>query len=375
MIYVAQLLCDKYIIFIIFIGCHSSAVWLFMDECNPDPRSTLLDNLFNDHPEHVLLGSQWIPEMSEWFTLTTDHGASFKRLEPEEYIVENVFCVPDIFYRCCKFTIPDNPPTNDKNLLTTDIFRFQLSLEKASILNTSLFQSALLNLECGGTEGNIRVSNVGIGNVHSAEVPFKCPNSEAGWYSALYDEVIYPALLCIDPSIHDFHSSGHLSVSGWLNVNSDPYSFNALHDHGTATWSVVYFVDSGASVEVNCLDTEQSESIDSLEGCQYESMQAREGCFSSSQSLLGNLLLRFQLEAFTQHHAYLAVPPTPGTLWIFPSYVPHCVMPRELRSRRSSCILSAPPTTSDGSKNFDNPCGVKSRPRVSVACNVCCMAN
>ena len=58
----------------------------------------------------------------------------------------------------------------------------------------------------------------------------------------------------------------------------------------------------------------------------------------------GELLLETQLKAWTSEFAYLPVRPVPGTMWIFPGYMPHAVLPRA--------------TSADGAL------------RISVACNV-----
>jgi hypothetical protein len=330
---------------------YSSAMTEFVEE---DVRLNLLDVCIDDSTmtaEHVLLGSQWIPEISQWITLTSEHGASYKKLNCEDYFNDSVCYRQDIFDSCCKLDIPDNPPKENPPS-TTNLFKFVLSREKSSTLNARLSQLAQSSLEPTSADNNIRVSNVGNGNVHTAEVPFtvfdskQLPPSSPQWYSELYEEVLLPALLCIDPSFELLLSCGRVEATGWLNVNTDPHSFNALHDHGAATWSAVYFVESGDNRDR--VGTECSEAEGSSE----------HGRPPPPSSLsLGNLLLRFQLEAFTQHHAYLAVPPTPGTLWIFPSYVPHCVMPRKL----AACTDAAADRMTSQS------------PRISIACNVFCL--
>ncbi|KAH8072506.1 hypothetical protein JL721_3785 [Aureococcus anophagefferens] len=52
------------------------------------------------------------------------------------------------------------------------------------------------------------------------------------------------------------------------------------------------------------------------------------------------------LKAFTHEYAYVAVPPTPGDLWVFPGHVSHAVLPRALPGDASAAGL-----------------------RISVACN------
>ena len=64
---------------------------------------------------------------------------------------------------------------------------------------------------------------------------------------------------------------------------SGPASFNAVHDHGTADWSFVYYVRAGDGAGT----------------------QGDGGC----------LLLRTQLRAARHEYAYVAVQPVPGELW------------------------------------------------------------
>ena len=99
-------------------------------------------------------------------------------------------------------------------------------------------------------------------------------------------------------------------------------SFNTLHDHGTATWSAVYYVANG----------------------------------EGTPDQQGPLLLRTQLARRTQNFGFVEVAPTPGTLVIFPGYVPHAVLPRRF------------PLKDDPAKDLA-PLHHPSL-RVSVACNI-----
>ena len=54
----------------------------------------------------------------------------------------------------------------------------------------------------------------------------------------------------------------------------------------------------------------------------------------------GELLLQTQLKAWTAEYAYLPVPPVPGTLWLFPGYMPHAVLPRAKTMDSSSLRIS-----------------------------------
>jgi len=90
----------------------------------------------------------------------------------------------------------------------------------------------------------------------------------------------------------------------WVNVNR-PADLNFLHVHDAGKWSGVYFVSRGAPPAAEAPPT--AGHLVFRGGMQKE----REG--------------RAAEEATS--HTYMAVPPTPGTFWLFPGMVPHCVFP------------------------------------------------
>ena len=101
----------------------------------------------------------------------------------------------------------------------------------------------------------------------------------------------------------------------WVNVNRGADK-NLLHIHTAGKLSAVYFVASG----------------------DYDP--------SSTDHLSGHLIFRGgPMEPLGAVSTYLAVPPSPGTLWLFDGAVPHCVLP-------------------------SNPDIVSPRPRISVAVNL-----
>ena len=79
----------------------------------------------------------------------------------------------------------------------------------------------------------------------------------------------------------------------WLNI-SRCGQFNLLHDHGSYTWSAVYYVSAGAAPREG---REQDGNI----------------CFRTT--IVGGLC------------QYMTCRPKPGSLIIFPGWLPHCVCP------------------------------------------------
>ena len=106
------------------------------------------------------------------------------------------------------------------------------------------------------------------------------------------------------------------SAYAWLNVNRSS-DLNFMHVHDPLRWSAVYFVDEGASVD---------------------------------ESNGGRLLFRGGRHSSSNaSHSYLAVPPTPGTLWLFPGSIPHAVLgqivsaepPRDALGRSDHSVAAA----------------------------------
>ena len=90
----------------------------------------------------------------------------------------------------------------------------------------------------------------------------------------------------------------------WVNVNR-PTDLNFLHVHEPTHWSGVYFVRAGAAPPQ---DAPANAGHLVFRG---GGQQNREG-----------------LEDYEPaSHTYFAVPPSPGSLWLFPGTVPHCVIP------------------------------------------------
>ena len=97
----------------------------------------------------------------------------------------------------------------------------------------------------------------------------------------------------------------------WLNVNRG-HDFNFLHVHEPTKWSGVYFVARG-----QVCDTPAA--CDSSESDDDGHLIFRSGK-STSMSASGDD------GDDVASHSYLAVPPEPGTLWLFPGSIPHAVL-------------------------------------------------
>ena len=82
----------------------------------------------------------------------------------------------------------------------------------------------------------------------------------------------------------------------WLNVNRELH-YNKMHFHDPERLSAVYFVSAGA--------------------------------VSSRCQPAGHLLFRGGRSGLSSQatHSFIAVTPEPGSLWLFPGAVPHCVLP------------------------------------------------
>jgi hypothetical protein len=202
------------------------------------------------------------------------------------------------------------------------VHQLVLRSECAAALNEQLHRDAVERL-CAGD--GVGISNVG--GYHSRAEDFvpRTEGSSARWFSPL-DGVLREALhvLCAGGDVEGVPID-EVRVEGWFNVAADAAAFNAVHDHGAAAWSVVYVVDDGAAATAGAA-----------------------GC-------AGQLLLMTQLKAWTNQFAFLAVAPVPGTMIMFPGYLPHAVLPR-----------APPPAASDAEVGSDAMQSL----RVTVACNV-----
>ena len=102
------------------------------------------------------------------------------------------------------------------------------------------------------------------------------------------------------------------TFSAWANVNRKGH-FNQVHTHPGATWSAVYYIDHG-------------EADDMVEGTAlhlYDPNSARTNLFYPELSAQ-DVLFR----------------PTPGLMVLFPSYVPHAVLPHQGERERISIAFN-----------------------------------
>lgn len=105
-------------------------------------------------------------------------------------------------------------------------------------------------------------------------------------------------------STHVTHHSLH-KANAWLNVNRAGDE-NLMHVHNSCRWSAVYYV------------TASPQSADKLDG----QLLLRSGAKKRSDGQ----------PASAGSYAFMAVPPVPGTLWLFPGSVPHRVLGMTLQA-------------------------------------------
>jgi len=159
------------------------------------------------------------------------------------------------------------------------------------------------------------------------------------------------------------HRPGDLhSASAWINVNRGD-SFNTMHIHDVGLWSAVYFVADGeageeregeeSTAEAGCASPSEEQAGNSPTtdqtsprgrkgigkhlilrgGAQQPCTTADEHSLVGTDKALANeskvpegWLGLAEAPTGPASHCYLAVPPVPGTLWVFPGSVPHCVL-------------------------------------------------
>ena len=68
-------------------------------------------------------------------------------------------------------------------------------------------------------------------------------------------------------------------------------------------------------------------------------------------------------------HAYLAVPPRPGTLWLFPGEVPHTVLPAQIKPPAEIAAEITPPVNGSSSAARAPAFNAGHAPRISIAVN------
>ena len=337
-----------------------------------------------------LLCAQYDAASSVWRTT----AASFTPLEPSDCNVQQAAEYPGCFESHLTVTLPDLTPTHHPAALAgvSEVHRFVLTSSVASHLNGPL-RSAATSMwlhggaaaggeggAMGGPAGSIRRSNVG--GFHSDEELFTGSGSSSNWYGRLHN-VILEAVRAIEAAraikaeraaraqgaaessgqakggsvsgagemgdglargacMPPRHGLASLRASGWLNA-STALDFNALHDHGDAAYSAVYYVDAGSVAP-------------GAPPCSHAQLR---------DPLAGVLLLRTQLLAWEHDYAFLPVAPRPGDLWIFPGYMPHAVLPRALPRADDATRMATRAMLSEAEAEALLP-----TLRVSVACNL-----
>ena len=242
-----------------------------------------------------LLGELVIPGHG---SLPCPEEATFEELSEQSSIREASSLSPPgsaAFLRHDTFTLPDNPPVKGGPRSTT-VHKFQLA--GGEPLAARLLDKAQAWMQ-DAAHASCRVSNRG-GSYHSSEETIILEQPPA-WCDEALVTAVQEALATVAPDTQPECQR----LTGWFNLATSRKGYNALHDHGTASWSCVFFVA--------CNDG--------------ESQQERPADPGQLSRFPGHLLLRTQLEPFTQKFAFLPIAPQPGWLYLFPGHVCHAVAP------------------------------------------------
>jgi uncharacterized protein (TIGR02466 family) len=105
---------------------------------------------------------------------------------------------------------------------------------------------------------------------------------------------------------------GHTTVHAWANVNRSG-DFNKVHVHPASTWSGTYYVDTG-----DPLDRENGTPL-----------HLTDPCLARTMSFLSRLI-----------PTSMMIHPKPGLMILFPSYVPHMVLPHNGNGTRISIAFN-----------------------------------
>ena len=265
-------------------------------------------------------------------------AASFVRMIEAD--VPTVFTPPPAdssFKSIATLSLPDNPPRRGAAARASLVHRFVMREECARPLNSQLRQDAVHSAR---SFSGSSISNVG--GYHSQARRFDGTEGTP-WYAAVH-RVLTEALRALHGDAGELESVPieNLESFGWMNVSA-PSAFNKLHDHGAVPYSAVYFVDSGGedSLSQPTLPNGWQETRDSASGrFYYHSASTSQVQWERPSACGGELLLQTQLKAWTNDFAFLPIHPAPGTLWLFPGYMPHAVLPRAWSSDQDSLRIS-----------------------------------
>jgi len=130
----------------------------------------------------------------------------------------------------------------------------------------------------------------------------------------------------------------------WLNI-SRAGNWNHFHTHPGSTFSGCYYVSDAGVSSASCCPARCG--AESLQGRLILLTQAPESVSEHSENLVHDFLEEPMARADDKY--MLAVDPVPGSLIIFPSFVPHLVLPNGLESAgctvcRSSTAAETTPT-------------------------------
>jgi len=272
--------------------------------------------------------------------------ASFSREQPTTTSV----AVPrrGSFTSAENMSVPDNAPGSD----SSSVYRFVLQAAQATALNAALRHDAI---EQSQSSRGIQVSNAG--GFHGKTTTLD-PKASDAWYGPLRKVIV--------EALHTLHVDGLvagcrielLHLTGWVNVSLRG-SFNQPHDHGAVPLSCVYFVDGGgppppgfhARVSPDGPNSSRRITPPPPSPVHATTLPSPAGC-------AGELLFQTQPLPNSNRYTFFSVLPIPGTLFLFPGYMPHAVLPR------SNCPLQR-------AEECDGQEGMPTASlRISVACNI-----
>lgn len=282
-------------------------------------------------------------------TLSLPHWSSFAPLdeaavsgvsmvggEQDEFIAHKTYVLP------CDFgSISTCGPGRTKQGLSDVIHKFDLSQAMATPLNEQIRQASLrMEAAADGAVGEGGELKSNWGGYQSTTTLFEGCEDD-GEYQKLrgfrrVHEIASMAMEVLGAGGDGMAAHSHYpdearrpragelhAAYGWLNVNRSS-DLNYMHVHDPLRWSGVYFVDGGASVHGG------------YGGCLL---------FRGGRQPGGGM----QPEDADASHTFLAVPPTPGTLYLFPGSVPHAVLghvvhadpPRDAHGRSNHSVAAA----------------------------------
>jgi hypothetical protein len=156
-------------------------------------------------------------------------------------------------------------------------------------------------------------------------------------------------------------------IECWVNISQTNGSWNRLHTHEGSAYSGVYYVSSSSNATTNNNDwngnfifkptphpLEDTYILSYIEQCR---LRRRGSDNSDCPSSLPPL-------PYIDEVQYVMIPPTPGTMIVFPSYVHHCVLPLQVEPTMHDG--NAAVTVNGTSHHQDN----RNNDRISIAFNI-----